>query len=75
MIKLAQVAKDINRHLLQNKRQLPSVDEFLDGVCQIVSEGRNLIFSSLRSQVQSVKLAAETAGHCNFNQVVGKPTE
>ena len=69
---------------------MANVDEFIDGVSQIITEGKEgtLYFTvldlkySVRFEVRfevdlkysQLKLAADAAKHCNFNIVVGKVT-
>ena len=57
---------------------MPNVDEFIDGVSQIITEGKEgtLYFTvlDLKYAYSQLKLAADAAKHCNFNIVVGKVT-
>ena len=77
-IKLALDAKPINRQLYKNKYQMPNVDELIDGVSQIItsaSEG-SLYFTvlDLKYAYSQIRLTAETAKQCNFNNVGGNAT-
>ena len=69
-IKLALDAKPINRQLFKNKYQMPNLDNFIDGVSQIVTEKKEgeLYFNMLDLKIvySHLKLAADTARQCNF---------
>ena len=59
-IKLALDAKPINRQLYKNKYQMPNVEEFLDGVSQIVTaQAAVTLFFTVLDLKQSVE--ADTA--------------
>ena len=70
-LKLALDAKLINRQFFKNKYQTASVDELIDGVRLNVTEKKKgtLYFTvlDLKYAHSRLKLAAETARHCNFN--------
>ena len=69
-IKLALDAKPINRQLFKNMYQMPNLDNFIDGVSQIVTEKKEgeLYFNmlDLKNVYSQLKLAADTARQCNF---------
>ena len=74
-IKLAMVAKPINRQLFKNKYQMPNVDELIDRLSQIVTENKEgtLCFTvlDLKYAYSQLKLAADTDKQCYFNFVSG----
>ena len=69
-------AKPINRQLFKNKYQMPNVDELIDGVSQFETENKKgtlyFLVLDLKCAYSQLKLAADTARHCNFNIVGGK---
>ena len=77
-IKLALDAKPINRQLYKTKYQMPSVDELLDCLSQIVTANTvgELYFTVLdfKYAYSQLKLTAETSKPCNFNLVGGQAT-
>ena len=77
-IKLALDAEPINRQLFKNNYQMPNVDELLGWVSQIDTANTNvtLHFSvlDLKYAYSKLKLTAETAKQCNFNNIGGQAT-
>ena len=74
-MKLALESRELNKQVNKNKYQMPSIDELVDGISQIIAELKagDVFFTTLDFTYAYVQVALDqnTSEQCNFS-IVGK---
>ena len=77
-LKLALDSKELNKHIIKNKYQMPTIDDLIDRLAEIIHSRRSghVRFSKidLRYAYGHFMLATATARQCNFSVNGGRAT-